>query len=168
MPKTATLHVRLDENIKNEALMVFDSLGINLSDAITLYLRQVALKNRIPFDLSADRVPRNNFERVHSIRRDNLDRLLKILPGSVDELWVFGSSVTEWCRPDSDLDVLVIGDSISSEELNRMYRAPGCAVDLLNATKEEFELLRNEEGSVYQEAYTKGLLIYKKGVGLVA
>ena len=167
MPKTATIHARLDESVKNDALAVFDALGINLSEAITLNFRQVALKNGIPFEISAERVPRNNLERVHEFRRENLQNLLDVLPETVDELWVFGSSVTPYCRPDSDLDILLVGDSISTEDLNLAYRAPGCAVDLLNASPAEFSEQRTEPGNVYNEVFSKGLLIYKKGVGLV-
>lgn len=52
MAKTATVHARLDENVKAEALEVFDSLGISLSEAITMYFKQVAIKDGIPFELT--------------------------------------------------------------------------------------------------------------------
>ena len=107
MPKTATIHARLDEQTKNDALAVFDALGISLSEAITLYFRQVALKNGIPFELTTAINPKNNLERVHEYRRKDLQEILQMLPSSVDELWVFGSSVTPYCRPNSDLDILV-------------------------------------------------------------
>ncbi|MBR2098918.1 MAG: type II toxin-antitoxin system RelB/DinJ family antitoxin, partial [Firmicutes bacterium] len=110
MPKTATIHARLDEQTKNDALAVFDALGISLSEAITLYFRQVALKNGIPFELTTAINPKNNLERVHEYRRKDLQEILQMLPSSVDELWVFGSSVTPYCRPNSDLDILVVGD----------------------------------------------------------
>ena len=55
MNKTATVHARMDEQVKNEAIEVFDAIGISVSEAITLFFKQVALKNAIPFELSADR-----------------------------------------------------------------------------------------------------------------
>ena len=167
MPKTATIHARLDEQTKNDALAVFDALGISLSEAITLYFRQVALKNGIPFELTTAINPKNNLERVHEYRRKDLQEILQMLPSSVDELWVFGSSVTPYCRPDSDLDILVVGDSITHDELSAIYKTPHCAVDLLDATHENFSNWQHQPGSIYNEIASKGLLIYKKGVGLI-
>ena len=90
MAKTATIHVRMNEEIKNEAIEVLNNLGISVADAITLFFKQVALKNSIPFELSAERLPRNNFERVSEYKREDLKKVLSVLPESIDELWVFG------------------------------------------------------------------------------
>ena len=112
MAKTANIHVRMDEQIKNDAVAVLDNLGISVAEAITMYFRQVALKNGIPFELTADPVFRKNIDRVSKLKTDDLKAVLAVVPESVDELWVFGSAVTEHCRPDSDLDVCVIGDNM--------------------------------------------------------
>ena len=84
MAKTANVHVRMDEQIKNDAVKVFDALGITVAEAITMFFRQAALKNGIPFELT-----------------------------------------------------------------------------------EEFDLQKNESGSIFNEVYTKGLLVYRKGSGVV-
>ena len=55
MNKDATVHARMDEQIKNDAIEVFNELGLSVSEAITLFFKQVALKNAIPFELSASR-----------------------------------------------------------------------------------------------------------------
>jgi len=52
MFRTASVHVRLDETLKNDATAVVERLGLNLSSAITLFLNQVALRKEIPFLLS--------------------------------------------------------------------------------------------------------------------
>jgi len=167
MPKTATIHVRMDERVKEEAIEVFDNLGISVADAITMYFKQVALKNGIPFELSAVKTPRTNFERVSEYKCEDLQKVLDVIPDSIDELWVFGSAVTKFCRPDSDLDVCVIGDNISKEDRKILAHAPRYGMDLINATHEEFLRESKEKGSIFNEIYTKGLLIYKKGLGLV-
>ena len=69
MAKTATIHARLDEQVKNDALAVFDAIGLSVADAITLYFKQVALKNGIPFELSAERKPRTNFDKINNIKK---------------------------------------------------------------------------------------------------
>ena len=168
MAKTATIHARLDETIKEDALKVFDQLGLSMADAITIYFKQVAIKNAIPFELSLNSsVEKYNFGKINDFRKENVQNILNMIPDSVDELWVFGSSVTSYCKPTSDLDVCVIGDKISHDDLKQIFAAPKCAMDLINATHKEFSELRQERGNIFYEVYNKGLLIYQKGVGLV-
>ena len=167
MAKTATIHARLDESIKKDALAVFDTLGISASDAITLFFKQVALKNGIPFELTTERNPRNNFEKINPLKQDELRKVLDVIPDSVDELWVFGSAATPYCRPDSDIDVCIVGDSISRDDRKLLAHAPRYGMDLIDVTHERFEAEKHEPGSIFNEVYSKGLLIYRKGVGLV-
>ena len=168
MAKTATIHARLDETIKEDALKVFDQLGLSVAEAITIYFKQVAIKNSIPFELNLKpSIAKNNFDKISEFKKQNVQNILDMIPDSVDELWIFGSAVTAYCKPTSDLDVCVIGDNISHEDLKRIFAAPKCAIDLLNATHEEFNSFRQEPGNIFAEVYNKGLMIYKKGVGLV-
>lgn len=167
MAKTATIHVRMDEDVKNDAVEILNNLGISVADAITMYFKQVALKNGIPFELTADRQPRNNFERVSEYKQEDLKKVLNVIPESVDELWVFGSSVTKFCRPESDLDVCIVGDSISKDDRKVLVHAPRNGMDLLDISHNEFERESEIKGSIFNEVKNKGLLIYKKGFGLV-
>lgn len=54
MAKTATFAVRLDEELKNEAQKVFESMGLPMSLAVELYLRQVVSRGKLPFALGED------------------------------------------------------------------------------------------------------------------
>lgn len=49
--KTETLHVRLSPNVKNEAEEILEELGLNLSYAVSMFLKQVIIKRKIPFDI---------------------------------------------------------------------------------------------------------------------
>jgi len=167
MAKTDTIHVRIEEKIKKEALEVFDKLGISMADAVTMYFKQVALKNGIPFELTTEKVARNNFERVSDFKRDDLKKILDVLPNSVDELWVFGSAITPYCKPTSDIDVCIVGDNITKDERKKIFHASDQAMDLLDISHAEFEKESLEKGSVFNEVKTKGLLIYRKGEGLI-
>ena len=51
---TSTITVRVDENVKKEAGIVFKNIGLDMSTAINVYLKQVIRSNGIPFPLSAD------------------------------------------------------------------------------------------------------------------
>lgn len=52
-PQTTTqiIHTRIDPNIKRKAELVFSALGLNTSEAIRMFLAQVALKQGIPFEI---------------------------------------------------------------------------------------------------------------------
>lgn len=49
----STIQIRIDEETKAAAKKVLDDLGLDLSTAIKLYLKQVALRRAIPFELTA-------------------------------------------------------------------------------------------------------------------
>ena len=58
MEKAATLNLRVNPEVKHDAERVLDQLGISMSAAITMYLRQIALTGGIPFALKLPAAPR--------------------------------------------------------------------------------------------------------------
>ena len=57
MEKTATLNLRINQDIKHNAEAVLSALGLSMTAAITIYLKQIALKGAIPFELSLPQGP---------------------------------------------------------------------------------------------------------------
>jgi len=53
MTKNATLHMRIDQEIKQSAEQLFSSFGITITDAINMFLRQSVKMNVIPLDINA-------------------------------------------------------------------------------------------------------------------
>jgi len=53
MPNTrsANIYARIEPDIKSRAETVLDQLGIPLSSAIGMFLRQIVLQNGIPFEM---------------------------------------------------------------------------------------------------------------------
>jgi DNA-damage-inducible protein J len=51
MPKTETIRAQVDAELKAEAEAVLEQLGMNASQAISLFYREVALQKRLPFDV---------------------------------------------------------------------------------------------------------------------
>ena len=47
----ATIQIRIDEQTKKSAKRVLDKLGLDMSSAIKLYLRQISRVNGLPFPL---------------------------------------------------------------------------------------------------------------------
>ncbi|MCO7126515.1 type II toxin-antitoxin system RelB/DinJ family antitoxin [Sporolactobacillus shoreicorticis] len=54
MAQTKNVQVRLDEKLKDEANKVFDEMGLSMTSAITLFIKQVVTQRRIPFEIVAD------------------------------------------------------------------------------------------------------------------
>ena len=50
--KTTNVYIRMEPEVKIAAEKVFDQLGIPFSTAVNLFLKQVAMKQCIPFELT--------------------------------------------------------------------------------------------------------------------
>ena len=51
MAKTATIQTRVDPEIKRNAQKILSTLNISMSEAISMYLAQIALNKGIPFEI---------------------------------------------------------------------------------------------------------------------
>ncbi len=49
---TALVQVRVDEDLKNQATVVYDALGIDLSTAIRMFLKRSVIMNGVPFSMT--------------------------------------------------------------------------------------------------------------------
>lgn len=59
MQKTATLNLRVDPEVKKSAESVLDKLGLSMSTAVDMFLRQVSLTGGIPFRVALPEAPRS-------------------------------------------------------------------------------------------------------------
>ena len=51
MRNSSYVQARIDPRIKEEARNILDELGISMSEAIVVYLKQIILQRGIPFEL---------------------------------------------------------------------------------------------------------------------
>ena len=51
MSRTANVFTRVEPTIKAQAETVLEQLGISMSTAMEIYLRQIALQRKIPFEM---------------------------------------------------------------------------------------------------------------------
>jgi addiction module RelB/DinJ family antitoxin len=75
MSKSTYVHTRVDPMLKEHAEMIFSKLGLSLTDAVTLFLRQVTLRDGLPFEVavpSSDNIYRQEKQAL-------LDRQLQAL-----------------------------------------------------------------------------------------
>jgi predicted nucleotidyltransferase len=113
------------------------------------------------FEFSVDPDVGDSFYRfVHPRRQMYLKSILESLPKSVDELWIFGSAVTPNHFSGSDLDIMLIGDDISDDDIMLIYsrisevakidtwnKCPNC--DLLWKSRAEFDEWKGEWGHCF-------------------
>ena len=49
--ETANLNIRTDKEVKNAAEKLFEALGLNMTTAVNMFLRQAIRENGIPFEV---------------------------------------------------------------------------------------------------------------------
>ena len=54
---TANISIRMDANLKEEAEEFFHELGMNLSTAVNIFVRQSLREGRIPFEITTQENP---------------------------------------------------------------------------------------------------------------
>ena len=75
MAKTANIYTRVDPEIKNQAEQILEQLGIPMSNAIGIFLRQVILHNGLPFDMT---LPVSKPMAIGSLTKEQLDAELQM------------------------------------------------------------------------------------------
>ena len=80
---TTNLNVRIDADLKKQAEEIFNELGLNMSTALTVFLRQTVRSRGIPFEMRLS-VP--NEETLAAIQDVNLGRNMSRQFHSVKEL----------------------------------------------------------------------------------
>jgi len=81
MARTATIQARIDPEIKSKAQKILNTLNISMSEAISIYLTQVALHKGIPFEV---KIP--NELTAATLQKSEEGKELNEV-GSVDELF---------------------------------------------------------------------------------
>lgn len=84
MAKDATVRARIDSKLKAEVEYLFEELGLSTTEAITLFYRQVKLRNGLPFDVV---VPNETTRKVFKdtdagenlIRCESVDQMFEAL-----------------------------------------------------------------------------------------
>ena len=51
MTRTSNIYVRIEPNIKEQAEAILEKLGIPMSNAVSIFLRQVVMQNGLPFEV---------------------------------------------------------------------------------------------------------------------
>lgn len=72
--KTSSIYIRLEPGVKETAEQVLSALGLPLSSAVNLFLKQVAMRRCIPFPLS---LPQNRCIETDQMTAEELDNAIE-------------------------------------------------------------------------------------------
>ncbi len=70
MAKTSNVFVRVEPEIKEQAEEVLSQLGIPMSNAVSMFLRQIVLQRGIPFEI---KLPQNKPLAYSSLTKEQFD-----------------------------------------------------------------------------------------------
>lgn len=70
---TSPTQIRIDANVKKEATALFSSLGMDLSGAVNIFLRQCILRGGLPFAVEMPQYPQRLLGAAEEARRISRD-----------------------------------------------------------------------------------------------
>ncbi len=166
MSKSALLTIRIDPKTKSELERLYASFGLNISDAINMFIHQSLLVGGLPFELK-----NSGFKGDFSIDDDtfreepvelSIDEIKKIARPIAEKydlksLYLVGSRARGDNRAESDYDFCFEQKRPSLTKaaglMDKLSKAFGTEIDLIDRTMATGELLENIERD--------GILIYE-------
>ena len=64
MAKTDTLNIRIEPGLKKEVETTLNDLGMNIAEAVTIFLKQVVMTDSIPFIIKKPRFSKETLEAI--------------------------------------------------------------------------------------------------------
>ena len=64
---STSVTIRMDENLKRRAEALFEDMGLNMTTAVTVFVKAAVRQNKIPFEISGD--PFYSEENMERLRR---------------------------------------------------------------------------------------------------
>lgn len=65
MAEKTSITVRIDKDLKEQSEEIFEALGMNMTTAINVFLRQVVKTNGLPFELTLNQTKeRTTYDRI--------------------------------------------------------------------------------------------------------
>src|SRR3989344_5940206 len=84
MTKTAYINARMEPRLKRDAQKILKEVGVNTSDAVGMFYRQIVIQNGIPFEV---RIPNKGTRAALRELRDPVKRAKLKRYSSVDEMY---------------------------------------------------------------------------------
>ena len=74
MAKTANLYARIEPEVKEEAEMILESLGVSVSAAINMFYKQIILQRGLPFDV---KIPVERPVHINELSENQINAVLE-------------------------------------------------------------------------------------------
>ena len=74
---TVPTQIRIDSNIKQQATELFSSLGMDMSSAVNIFLRQCILRGGLPFSVELPKYNQETLDAMTEARRISRDPDIK-------------------------------------------------------------------------------------------
>ena len=166
MSKTAVLTVRIDPEVKSKVERLYASFGLNLADAVNMFIHQSLLVGGLPFELKNPgfkgdfSIDGDTFrEGPVELSIDEIKNIARPIAEKYDlkSLYLVGSRARGDNRAESDYDFCFEQKRPSLIKaaglMDKLSKAFGTEIDLIDRTMATGELLENIERD--------GILIYE-------
>ena len=64
MAKTSSMNIRIEPNLKKQVEEILEDLGMNISDAVTIYFKQIVLTDSIPLQIKRPKFNKETLEAI--------------------------------------------------------------------------------------------------------
>ena len=92
MAKTANIYTRVDPEIQNQEKLILEQLGIPMSNAVSMFLRQIVLQQGIPFEM---KLPVRKPVAMGSLTKEEIDAEISKGMKSIEEGRVYSADAVE-------------------------------------------------------------------------
>ena len=168
MSKTTTLTIRIDPAVKRKVEKLYSTFGLNLSDAINMFIHQSLRVGGLPFELKDPfyrgemSIDRSSFEeKIDGLTIEDLKRLA---PGiakkrNIETLYLFGSRARGDNGPNSDYDF-----AYRAKEHASLLQVAGLMVDLEELVGNKVDVVDMKVASEHflKEIEKDGILLYEE------
>lgn len=83
---TTNLNIRIDADLKKQAEQIFNELGLNMSTALTVFLRQTIRSNGIPFEMRLEVPNEETIAAIEEVQRMKKNPSLGKAYTDIDEM----------------------------------------------------------------------------------
>ena len=83
-----TINIRVDEDVKKQATELFSDLGLDMSTAVNMFLRQALIHDGLPFEATRERPNAETLAAIKEVREMKAHPEKYKRYNNMDDLWV--------------------------------------------------------------------------------
>ena len=168
MTKTTTLTIRIDPTVKRKVEKLYSTFGLNLSDAINMFIHQSLRVGGLPFELKDPfyrgkmSINDDSFEEKND--EPTIEDLKRLAPDiakkrNIETLYLFGSRARGDNRPNSDYDF-----AYRAKDHTSLLQIAGLMIDLEEIVGNEADVVSMKMVSeqFLKEIERDGILLYQE------